>query len=300
MSYISWAATANRQTTDLTNNPPLDINGLVAWSESYLNRKQTRRSHRVSLACVHCRKRKIRCSAARESTQKPCQRCSRKGLVCVYVPVSASASAGTPTPPPPPGFMGAPIQYTPSPELMHKPFPGYDHKSKAIGPKLGEQSPYRPWNRRPHFAPVDSVLGPDSQPIGLRNWRSHCPAAAAGAPEDTYNDESMDMNADSSFVQLTPDYGLLPPNQGYSSEYYQSASNVASIDAHGRFSGTVIVGGGKERRMLCTAHPIHNYPHSSKYHFRFPHIIFNALEDTLTIKGKRDRSNGMRWRMSGA
>lgn len=118
--------------------------------------------------------------------------------------------------------MVTPIQYTPSPELMPQPFPGYDHKSKAAGPTLGEQSPYRPWTRRPHFAAGDSVFGADSQPIGLRNWRSHCPAAAAGAPEATYSEGSMGLTADS---QMTLDYGLLPPNQAYPPEYGQYVSD---------------------------------------------------------------------------
>ncbi|KAF7326161.1 Zn(2)-C6 fungal-type domain-containing protein [Mycena kentingensis (nom. inval.)] len=61
---------------------------------------------RAPIACVHCRKRKIRCIA--EQNMRPCERCVRKGLQCDYMPVadprnnapgSAPASPTTPSAP---------------------------------------------------------------------------------------------------------------------------------------------------------------------------------------------------------
>ncbi|KAJ7664103.1 hypothetical protein B0H17DRAFT_1256557 [Mycena rosella] len=43
---------------------------------------------RVYVACVNCRKRKIRCITAEEAPDKPCERCTRKGLTCEYLAVS--------------------------------------------------------------------------------------------------------------------------------------------------------------------------------------------------------------------
>ncbi|KAJ7679724.1 hypothetical protein B0H17DRAFT_1139006 [Mycena rosella] len=42
---------------------------------------------RVYIACLNCRKRKIKCMTE-ESDRKPCDRCIRHGLVCEYVPVA--------------------------------------------------------------------------------------------------------------------------------------------------------------------------------------------------------------------
>ncbi|KAJ6562243.1 hypothetical protein B0H19DRAFT_1259817 [Mycena capillaripes] len=42
---------------------------------------------RVFLACLNCRRRKIKC-LTEDSEQNPCERCVRKGLVCEYRPVA--------------------------------------------------------------------------------------------------------------------------------------------------------------------------------------------------------------------
>ncbi|KAJ7627942.1 hypothetical protein DFH06DRAFT_1338773 [Mycena polygramma] len=53
---------------------------------------------RVFLACLNCRKRKIKC-LTEDSEQKPCERCVRKGLLCEYRPVAdeGDPSAGIPS-----------------------------------------------------------------------------------------------------------------------------------------------------------------------------------------------------------
>ncbi|KAK7044458.1 hypothetical protein R3P38DRAFT_2878852 [Favolaschia claudopus] len=44
---------------------------------------------RVNIACVHCRRRKVKCSTSDASSSAPCGRCSKMGLSCTYVPVAA-------------------------------------------------------------------------------------------------------------------------------------------------------------------------------------------------------------------
>ncbi|KAJ7142421.1 hypothetical protein C8R44DRAFT_725777 [Mycena epipterygia] len=42
---------------------------------------------RVYIACLNCRKRKIKCVTTEESPDKPCERCAKRGLTCEYVSV---------------------------------------------------------------------------------------------------------------------------------------------------------------------------------------------------------------------
>ncbi|KAJ7824967.1 hypothetical protein B0H14DRAFT_1291747 [Mycena olivaceomarginata] len=44
------------------------------------------KKRRVNIACVHCRKRKVKCTTFDESS---CGRCSKMGLSCTYLPVGA-------------------------------------------------------------------------------------------------------------------------------------------------------------------------------------------------------------------
>ncbi|KAJ6562649.1 hypothetical protein B0H19DRAFT_1288664 [Mycena capillaripes] len=46
-----------------------------------------RRRTRVFLACLHCRRRKIKCLTD-DAEQKPCERCVQKALLCEYHPVA--------------------------------------------------------------------------------------------------------------------------------------------------------------------------------------------------------------------
>ncbi|KAJ7456150.1 hypothetical protein FB451DRAFT_1183938 [Mycena latifolia] len=54
-----------------------------------------RRPKRVYIACVHCRRRKVKCITSQES--QPCARCIKKGLKCDYlsVPEQQARSAST-------------------------------------------------------------------------------------------------------------------------------------------------------------------------------------------------------------
>ncbi|KAJ7283742.1 hypothetical protein C8J57DRAFT_1462714 [Mycena rebaudengoi] len=45
------------------------------------------RRKRAMIACVHCRRRKIKCVTSEEPPRNPCARCTRRRLDCVYVAV---------------------------------------------------------------------------------------------------------------------------------------------------------------------------------------------------------------------
>ncbi|KAJ7023076.1 hypothetical protein C8F04DRAFT_1271811 [Mycena alexandri] len=49
---------------------------------------QSSQRKRIYLACVNCRRRKVRCITTGDSPDTPCQRCVKHGLICDYVPVS--------------------------------------------------------------------------------------------------------------------------------------------------------------------------------------------------------------------
>ncbi|KAJ6488347.1 hypothetical protein DFH09DRAFT_1324411 [Mycena vulgaris] len=52
------------------------------------NLAQFTKRRRIYIACVHCRKRKIKCITAPEAPEHPCERCARRGLKCEYVAIS--------------------------------------------------------------------------------------------------------------------------------------------------------------------------------------------------------------------
>ncbi|KAJ7456151.1 hypothetical protein FB451DRAFT_1183939 [Mycena latifolia] len=58
---------------------------MLAHSPPHPTTLVSRRPKRVYIACVHCRKRKIKCITSRDD--QPCQRCKKRGLKCDYVSV---------------------------------------------------------------------------------------------------------------------------------------------------------------------------------------------------------------------
>ncbi|KAJ7185160.1 hypothetical protein GGX14DRAFT_608842 [Mycena pura] len=60
---------------------------------------KTRRSRRVYIACLNCRKRKTKCITDDDAEEKPCKRCVENRLECKYIPVNqepGSTSYGQP------------------------------------------------------------------------------------------------------------------------------------------------------------------------------------------------------------
>ncbi|KAJ7450982.1 hypothetical protein B0H11DRAFT_2076633 [Mycena galericulata] len=46
------------------------------------------RRSRINVACVNCRRRKIKCVTAEEPPRRPCERCAKRGLSCEYLSVA--------------------------------------------------------------------------------------------------------------------------------------------------------------------------------------------------------------------
>ncbi|KAJ7255841.1 hypothetical protein B0H12DRAFT_524164 [Mycena haematopus] len=47
---------------------------------------------RVNLACVHCRRRKVKCITSDVPPSTPCERCKKMGLSCTYISVAAQST----------------------------------------------------------------------------------------------------------------------------------------------------------------------------------------------------------------
>ncbi|KAF7358600.1 C6 finger domain [Mycena sanguinolenta] len=80
---------------------------------------------RTIMACVNCRRRKMRCITPEQPPKNPCARCTKKGLLCEYVPAdqdddsyspdSALAESSWEAPPIP----ALPLPYTSPPATEH-------------------------------------------------------------------------------------------------------------------------------------------------------------------------------------
>ncbi|KAJ7472412.1 hypothetical protein B0H11DRAFT_1353854 [Mycena galericulata] len=70
---------------------PNDSTPTASPSQGHPSRP-ARASRRGHIACLNCRKRKIKCIAQDEYPRPPCIRCSRKGIKCEYVSVADAPS----------------------------------------------------------------------------------------------------------------------------------------------------------------------------------------------------------------
>nr|POE59205.1 hypothetical protein CFP56_24474 [Quercus suber] len=67
--------------------------GLPAMSESELEKKRNKLGYqRISIACAHCRRRKIRCVIEDNDPQGRCQNCIRLKKECVFYPVDQQSA----------------------------------------------------------------------------------------------------------------------------------------------------------------------------------------------------------------
>ncbi|KAJ7473267.1 hypothetical protein FB451DRAFT_1174918 [Mycena latifolia] len=120
---------------------------------------------RIYVACLHCRKRKIKCITASES--EPCERCARRGLECEYLPVSVeqaqqpSPTSGRDGPPARSATPGPhmPISWTQSPQT----YGGYN--APGAGPSPHSSTAYA---NPSHYNPMNAM--PGSQPFVPSNY----------------------------------------------------------------------------------------------------------------------------------
>lgn len=79
----------NRPLTKSISSPHLRA---PIMSESELDKKRNKLGYqRISIACAHCRRRKIRCLLAADDPEQRCQNCIRLKKECVFYPVDQQA-----------------------------------------------------------------------------------------------------------------------------------------------------------------------------------------------------------------
>ncbi|KAJ7729760.1 hypothetical protein B0H16DRAFT_1775607 [Mycena metata] len=125
---------------------------------------QSSQRKRIYLACVNCRRRKVRCITAGEDT--PCQRCVKHGLLCDYVPVSLEREKSLFAIPPGEGSTSTPPSTMP-PSWSQAPPPhsayGHGHHAPPSAPYFNPShgQPAAP----PHFNSVPGFRPDRSHPV---------------------------------------------------------------------------------------------------------------------------------------
>ncbi|KAK7061643.1 hypothetical protein R3P38DRAFT_3166623 [Favolaschia claudopus] len=112
------------------------------------------RRRRAMIACSNCRRRKIKCVTTEEPPRKPCQRCTKRGLVCEYVAVEDDEPDTTPESPPPPlpSHTSLPLQHSPPGAHMRGQYPP------------SQPTPYGQWANQSQPIPVPYNGYPTPQP----------------------------------------------------------------------------------------------------------------------------------------
>ncbi|KAF8173370.1 hypothetical protein K438DRAFT_2051431 [Mycena galopus ATCC 62051] len=135
---------------------------------------------RTLMACLSCRKRKIRCITTEKPPKNPCARCTKKHLLCEYVPATEteqdehySSHSGSPQTPEFPQSELPAISSSPSlpPSRNPSPYPSPGaNQSRGSALPLPHTIPPPP-GYRPRFAGMqypDLSLLPQSAPMALR------------------------------------------------------------------------------------------------------------------------------------
>ncbi|KAJ7655495.1 hypothetical protein B0H17DRAFT_1098864 [Mycena rosella] len=178
---------------------------------------------RVYIACVHCRKRKIKCITAAEAPDRPCERCVRKNIHCEYMsvnqhnalyPAHPSGREGAPPPPPRPAV---PDSYMPNSSAQSPPtyrghnVPGEPFPQVSI--THSNLSHYNPANgvlsRSQPFSPTDHLHDPLSRPRypATVQHPGYAPAASRyPRPPQQYPSQGQGYHVD--YSDLFPDPGL--------------------------------------------------------------------------------------------
>ncbi|KAJ6597483.1 hypothetical protein DFH09DRAFT_1272188 [Mycena vulgaris] len=201
---------------------------------------------RVYVACLNCRRRKIKCVTAGDQAapQNPCDRCTKRGLSCEYRAVSDASAPSYPSYGAPPQLYGASSHYFPLPLPLPSPdftpptssrYPSYIAPSHAQSSIYGSMPDFptpgsgvhKPGSYPSYSAPPQNtqVFGASSHyfppllPLvsagfaassasSTRNMFS--PAGPSGAGRTDPADPSVPQSAD------IPSSHLMPPDTGYS------------------------------------------------------------------------------------
>ncbi|KAJ7107933.1 hypothetical protein C8R44DRAFT_885319 [Mycena epipterygia] len=186
-----------------THNPPNSI------PTSFAQRK------RIYVACVHCRKRKVKCVSVGESQDRPCERCTRKGLACEYLAVCEEQAKATSTNPGPQGSVQNPSPpFAPATHTQwNQPPQNYGGQNMGTVPNSGHN-----YYAQPNAAQFNSVVPsgpsqgyPGGQPLsrpyppaggfnnpynygGMHTQRPHTPLAPPGFSQQPTSSGSADYN----------------------------------------------------------------------------------------------------------
>ncbi|KAJ7738785.1 hypothetical protein B0H16DRAFT_1465632 [Mycena metata] len=157
---------------------------------------------RVYIACTACRKRKIRCITAEESPDKPCERCSEKGLRCEYLAVAEEQPPSSSHPHAPSGRnarFSNPGQLPPSGSQFPGGYPG------NAPPTQHSNTPHNAYHPRPPYS--GQMSGPPVPPFTPTQYQSQFP----GAPQNPGQGQHPGYQ-----------YSSAPPPQAPQSTHYAS------------------------------------------------------------------------------
>ncbi|KAJ7912352.1 hypothetical protein B0H13DRAFT_1875019 [Mycena leptocephala] len=172
---------------------------------------------RVYLACLLCRKRKIKCMTD-DSGENPCARCFRKGLRCEYIPVAVQKEQSVPMPasggsgtahlgPPTPV---ASIPYL-SPENCFLPRAGSAQYLPSIS-RISASSPFDVTTRSTKVPPSHGAVqtypapGLYCAPSQIYNTNGLTPASPYGADAPPHQQYSFSESAKSGYLESTTFY----------------------------------------------------------------------------------------------
>ncbi|KAJ6556995.1 hypothetical protein DFH09DRAFT_1164177, partial [Mycena vulgaris] len=156
---------------------------------------------RVPMACLRCRKRKIKCITSEESSGRPCERCTRRGFLCEYISVGDQRAQSTFESSPP--GRPATISPSPSPPSPYTELP-WDHS---------DQASYLP-SDKPRLNGFNLLPG-DFQSFAASDYTPN-----QSSPSQFHT--SYSYNSQPSYTQAAPPYPMpgssaqSPPNPGHS------------------------------------------------------------------------------------
>ncbi|KAK6987573.1 hypothetical protein R3P38DRAFT_2574875 [Favolaschia claudopus] len=104
------------------------------------------RRRRAMISCTNCRRRKIKCVTTEEPPRKPCQRCTKRGLVCEYVAAEDDEPDTAPESAPPPLSL-----HTTFPQRLP---PGAHMRGHGPQYPPSQPTPYGQWANQPQHLSV--------------------------------------------------------------------------------------------------------------------------------------------------
>ncbi|KAJ6514255.1 hypothetical protein C8R47DRAFT_569313 [Mycena vitilis] len=206
--------------------PRYALKPIIVMSHPSVPRVFVLRSKRTNLACSNCRRRKIKCVPRNDSTQEPCERCSKRGLTCEFVAIGGAdahdtsdhastsyappASANSPSPPsqfPPTSYMhdnrdrvGSPSHYPQSHTLrMNSPNSGAPYGNPSPAPLGQTWTPQYPvhaqqvgqYAQHPSYGAQSLGASPYNDAYNPAAFSSGSPAGQFGyIPNDTADGSS--------------------------------------------------------------------------------------------------------------